>query len=89
MKDDILKPGYYRYTPGRGHQPAPAGIPDAVICRRVADFPHGRPPAGAAITDCVKCGVPIAYNPRGPHQDKPHVCMPCEHIQPLPIEDPS
>jgi hypothetical protein len=63
------------------------GPPDTVICRRVADFPHGQPPPGARITRCRDCDQRIAFNPAGPHQDRPRICMQCARIQPLPIED--
>jgi len=62
-------------------------VPDKIICRRVADFPRGVPPPGAAIVPCVTCGASVAMNPKGPHRDRPFVCMQCEHVQPLPIED--
>jgi len=66
-----------------GDVPVP---PDSIICRRVADFPLGVPPAGAHIDPCTKCGAWVASNPHGPFRDRPRVCMQCEQIQPLPIE---
>lgn len=66
-------------------QEAPPGRPDFVICRRLADFPHGTAPAGAAVDHCARCAAPIAFNPRGPHGDRPRVCMQCFRIQPDPI----
>lgn len=63
--------------------------PDEVICRRVADYPHGVAPAAAATTRCTRCQRRIAFNPAGPHQDKPKVCLQCAGIEPLPIERPS
>lgn len=62
--------------------PMPA---DIVVCRRVADFPASRPPAGATIAPCPKCGAPIAFNPRGLYLDRPRVCMQCYGIKPDPI----
>jgi hypothetical protein len=64
-------------------------VPDMVICRRVADYPAGVPPVAAQLTACTRCGAPIAFNPAGPHQDMPKVCMQCAGIEPLPIERPS
>ncbi len=61
-------------------------VPDTVICRRAADYPHGAIPHTACFTNCTRCEAPIVYNPAGPHQDKPKVCMQCAQIQPLPIE---
>jgi hypothetical protein len=59
--------------------------PDAVICRRVADFPAATPPASAAIAPCPKCGELIAYNPAGRHGDRPRECMQCHGVEPLPL----
>lgn len=62
----------------------------AWLCRRVADFPNARPPAGADITPCEKCGALIAYNPARVDDvppDTPKVCLQCASIQPLPITD--
>lgn len=63
--------------------------PDEVICRRVSDYPKGRPPAGARITTCADCGRRLAFNPASPHQDVPKICLQCAGIEPLPIERPS
>jgi len=60
--------------------------PDAVICRRVADYPNAQPPATATIGRCVHCHCAIAWNPAGPHQDAPRCCMQCVGIEPLPFE---
>jgi hypothetical protein len=80
------RPGQYYGVPRRGPLvPVPPGRPDRVICRRVADYPQGTPPAAAARGVCVTCGAPIAFNPAGPHQDAPKVCMRCAGIQPLPF----
>lgn len=78
-------PGDYLRTDQRGNlQPADAGNPDAVICRRVADYASS-PPAGAALGACDQCAAPIAYNPEGPHLDRPRICMQCAGIEPLPF----
>lgn len=73
---------YYQRVGGR-LEPATAGRPSVVICRRVADYAAG-PPTGAAIATCA-CGAAIAYNPEGPHLDVPRVCMQCAGIDPLPF----
>lgn len=67
----------------------PPQPPSKTICRRVLDYPHGRPPAIAALTHCVECGDAIAFNPAGPHQDVPKICMQCAGIDPLPITEAS
>lgn len=84
----IIKPGTYygRVTHDGPLVPAPAGTPDAVLCRRVVDFPEGRPPTGARIGICTMCGHDVAWNPRGPHPDQPRLCLQCGGIEPLPIE---
>ena len=82
------KPGHY-YGPDRAGRFAelPAGEPDAVLCRRVADFPDGKVPGtGAAVTTCADCGAPIVYATRGPHQWRPKICMQCGGIAPLPLD---
>lgn len=81
-------PGRYygRLTEDGPLVPAAPGTPDAVICRRVADYPGGVLPAGARMALCCQCGAGIAFNPRGPHQDRPRACMQCCGIQPLPFE---
>lgn len=61
--------------------------PDIVICRRVADYPAGT--RDGQVGRCSQCAAPIRYNPDGPHQDRPRVCMQCAGIQPLPIEPAS
>jgi hypothetical protein len=65
---------------------APGRAPDVVICRRVVDYPSGHPPVEAAITTCRDCGVPVAFNPRGPHQERPRICLQCAGIHPLPMD---
>lgn len=84
----ITKPGLYGVTWTGEHVKVgdDFGPPSEVVCRRVADYPKGKPPAAARITTCADCGRRIAFNPAGPHQDKPKVCMQCAGIQPLPIE---
>jgi hypothetical protein len=67
-------------------EPAPPGVPDAVICRRVIDYAPHPLPTGAEVTTCSECSALIAYNPAGPHQDAPKVCMQCAWIKPLPME---
>lgn len=90
MKEaDIMPDHYYaRLTPGGPLVPAPPGAVDKRVCRRVTDYPHGVPPARAAIAPCAECRALVAFNPHGPHLDKPPVCMQCCGIQPLPIEEP-
>jgi len=61
--------------------------PDHVICRRVDDFPDGRPPNGAKLQPCAQCQEFIAFNPKGLHLDRPRICLQCAGVQPLPIED--
>lgn len=68
---------------------APERAPDNVICRRVADYPRQGPPPAATTGPCAKCGARIAWNPAGPHQNRPHICMQCAGIEPLPIEGES
>jgi len=65
-------------------EPAPPQRPDYVVCRRVADYDVALP-AGAATTICNQCAAPIAFNPKGPHQDVKKICMQCARIQPLPM----
>jgi hypothetical protein len=59
--------------------------PDSVYCRRTADFAPAPIPAGAAFTHCASCGAEIAFNPAGPHQDAPKICLQCGGVEPLPI----
>jgi hypothetical protein len=59
--------------------------PDAVLCRRVADFPHGTAPPGAHVEPCRSCGAPIAFNPAGPHRQAPRECLQCAGVVPDPI----
>jgi len=62
----------------------PPREPDVWICRRVQDFPGGRPPAGAATAACCECGELIAYNPARAVA-APKSCMQCNGIEPDPI----
>ena len=87
-KGNVHHGGYYgRFTANGPLIPAPAGVPDSVICRRIVDYGPGQIPAAAAFGRCSTCDAPVAYNPAGPHQDRPRVCMQCTGIQPLPIEN--
>lgn len=89
-KADVFGGQFYgRLTPNGPLVPAPPQRPDTWICRRVADFPRGLP-ARAAVSNCSRCAVPIAYNPARfacIPPETPQVCMQCAGIQPLPIED--
>jgi hypothetical protein len=73
---------YYDALTGKHHAP---GTPAVVICRRVADYPEGQPPSGAGRGACALCAEPIAYNPAGPHHNRPRVCMQCSGIEPEPL----
>jgi hypothetical protein len=55
------------------------------MCRRVADYPLGLAPLDAVLLQCVGCGAAIASDPGGPHKDKPHVCMQCCGVRPMPF----
>lgn len=86
---------YGRVTPDGPLVPAdPAAIrrPDAWVCRRIADYPGGTLPAGAAPGTCVRCDAGIAFNPARAILPEmagvPHVCMQCADIEPLPIDPP-
>ena len=87
-KSRIVNAGEYwgRRTENGPLEPAPPGVPDQVICRRLCDFGPGQLPAAAAITACSQCGFAVAFNPQGRYPDKPKLCMQCAHIIPLPIE---
>ena len=62
-------------------------LPDVWICRRLADYPGGTAPAGAALAWCAGCGRPIAYNPVTPVPATiPKRCLQCCGIAPLPLE---
>ena len=65
---------------------ASPGVPDVIICRRVADYAPSPVPPTAAVTDCTRCGAAIAFNPANPHATCLKICMQCGGIEPLPIE---
>jgi hypothetical protein len=77
---------YYFRTLGGPLEPAPPGIPDVVICRRVLDFPGGQVPAGGIVTICRDCDAPVVTN-LAKFSDRPRICMQCASIEPLPIEN--
>jgi hypothetical protein len=54
------------------------------ICRRVADFPFGEIPPGAAVCACSKCSESIAYNPKKT-LTAPKTCAQCEGLVPSPM----
>jgi hypothetical protein len=85
MKFRRTESGEYYERDERGLRPAAPGVPDVVICRRVVDYPDGQPPIDAALDTCTECSALVAYNPSGPHLERPRVCMQCAGIQPLPI----
>jgi len=93
-KADVFGGRFYEREPGGRMREisTPPRPPDAWICRRVADFPNGLPPAGAATTVCSRCRQAIAYNPRRMHStpidttQTKMICMQCAHVEPLPIE---
>jgi len=74
---------YYRRTPGGRLEPAAPGVPDAVICRRVADYAPA--PVGGFVTVCRDCGASVVTN-ISKYPDRPWICMQCAAIAPLPIE---
>jgi len=59
--------------------------PDVWICRRVADYPGQRVPAGGAVAACSECQAAIVFNPRRA-VDAPKICLQCGGITPCPIE---
>lgn len=68
-----------------GTEPPEHRQPDYWICRRVADYPAQRVPAGGAVAPCSKCQASIVFNPLR-DVAAPKICMQCAHIHPLPIE---
>jgi hypothetical protein len=64
--------------------PAAPATPDVVICRRVADYPGGRAPAGATLGTCGRCAAPLAHN-AAKYPEVERICMQCAHIVPLPF----
>jgi len=89
MKRAETKSGQmYARTPAGELEEVPNYLePDVVLCRRVADFPNQQAPAGATLGTCRTCEAVIAFNP-AKFPDKPHVCMQCAGIEPLPMEQP-
>jgi hypothetical protein len=82
---DVHGGNYYGRRDADGPlEPAAPQRPDHVICRRVADYNVPLPPS-AATTICNQCAAPIAFNPKGPHQDVKKICMQCARIRPLTI----
>jgi hypothetical protein len=78
--------GQYLQRTARGDlREVPPARPDVVVCRRVADFPGGCAPTGAVVAICARCPQPVAYDPAGPHQEAPRICLQCGGITPLPI----
>lgn len=58
------------------------------VCRRVADFPGGKPPNGGATTICASCWASVVFDPARQGQvagDPPKVCMQCAGIEPAPF----
>jgi hypothetical protein len=86
-----VDPGRFYARTGRGlteATPGPDDQTDAWICRRLADFPPGRVPVGAATSACERCGAVVVYDPRTVAiipPSTPQVCMQCAGIQPLPL----
>jgi hypothetical protein len=77
---------FYEVGPSGMTPTAPRPTADAWVCRRVADYPGGAPPAGAAVAACTVCGAAVAHGPwRFPSSDPPKVCMQCASITPGPI----
>jgi len=87
----ITKPGHYygRLADGRLMEVSAEDVnhaaPDAVICRRVVDFPGRRVPDGALVAVCRDCQLLVAFNPVGPFLDRPRLCLQCAGIKPLPL----
>lgn len=77
---------YRAWDNGRLEEVDPRIPPDAVVCRRVADYAPAPVPAALGRTICARCGAAIAFDPAGQFQACPKVCMQCEGILPLPIE---
>jgi len=85
--DGLVNPGRYYTEVGGRLDETPAGPPDVVVCRRLADFPRQQLPNGGRVGACRRCLAPIVFNWEGPHQNRPRICMQCAGIQPLPIEE--
>lgn len=87
---DIIKSGTYvgrnrPDEPWTETEPSPGAAPDAVVCRRLVDYPGFQVPRGGEIGTCGRCDQLVVFNPKGPHQDRPRVCMQCVGISPLPF----
>jgi hypothetical protein len=88
MRDRLIHPGrqYRRNDAGRFEE-VPAGVAEVWICRRLEDYPRGRPPEGAGLAWCHRCGRPIAFNPETPlPASVPKACGQCYGIDPLPMD---
>ena len=86
-KADVFGGRYYeRRGPRSLHREVGPVRPHNVVCRRVVDYAPAPIPEGAAFEACCECSALVAYNPAGPHQDVPKLCMQCARITPLPIE---
>jgi len=59
--------------------------PDVWICRRVADFPGGVLPVGAARASCERCELSISYDPARA-VTAPKRCMQCCDLTPDPMD---
>jgi len=76
------------FTGALYEDPAPGRV-DAVVCRRVEDYPDAIVPAGAALAWCARCRTLIAYDPTGPHGLRPRYCFQCWGIVPEPFIPPT
>lgn len=84
---DVVAGHYYeRRRRGGPLEPAAPAVPDYIVCRRVVDYAPAPIPAAAEVTTCSRCSALVAYNPKGPFQDVPKVCMQCSGVTPLPID---
>ena len=83
-----VRAGQYYGEPHDGGPLVPLAVPprppDVVVCRRVADFPGGQVPPGAAVVGCAQCAAPIVYNAARQYA-APRVCMQCMQIAPDPL----
>jgi hypothetical protein len=85
---DVVGGQFYYHTREEGFVPIgaePPREPDIWVCRRVADYPGQRVPAGGTVAPCTKCRASIVFNPAR-EVNAPKVCMQCARIRPLPIE---
>lgn len=83
MGTRVVGPGFWRLDDDGRMEPDGPSVPDVVISRRVSDFPGGVAPAGAIVIPCQRCGARIAWD--GHFPDRPHVCLQCGGIEPLPL----